>query len=231
MKAVSLLAISLSLFAGTTIAQESAVNSGKTTFGIRAGVNFQNIDGKNSSGQSLKFDMVPGFHLGLNAEMPLGKDFYFQPGLMFTTKGAKDNYMDMGQEVDQRINLSYLEVPLNLVYKPMLGSGKLILGFGPYVGFGMGGKVTFESGGMEEEFDVKFKSDVSASDDSEKAYFKPLDMGASILAGYEFSNRFSFQLNASLGLTKINPEYEGIPDTESSWKNVGFGVSLGYRFN
>jgi hypothetical protein len=51
-----------------------------------------------------------------------------------------------------------------------------------------------------------------------------------MIVGYEFGNKVSFQLNTQLGLTKINPEYEGVSNDNSSAKNTGFGISLGYRF-
>ena len=57
---------------------------------------------------------------------------------------------------------------------------------------------------------------------------KRFDAGANLLAGYEFSNRFSFQLNAGLGL--INMYNRPDDDNETTLKNTGFGVSLGYRF-
>jgi hypothetical protein len=44
------------------------------------------------------------------------------------------------------------------------------------------------------------------------------------------ANKLSVQLNAQLGMVKINPKIDGLGDDESSWKNTGFGVSLGYRF-
>ena len=50
-----------------------------------------------------------------------------------------------------------------------------------------------------------------------------------MLAGYEFNNKVSFQLNTQLGLTKINPEYEGSVNDKTAAKNTGFGFSLGYR--
>jgi hypothetical protein len=56
-----------------------------------------------------------------------------------------------------------------------------------------------------------------------------LDAGANMLAGYQFRNKISVQLNAQLGLTKINPEYEGAGNDKTSAKNTGFGFSLGYR--
>ncbi len=34
-----------------------------------------------------------------------------------------------------------MELPVHVVYKPQLGTGKLIVGFGPYVAYGITGKV------------------------------------------------------------------------------------------
>jgi hypothetical protein len=61
-------------------------------------------------------------------------------------------------------------------------------------------------------------------------YIKPVDAGANLLFGYEFSNKLSFQVNAQLGLTKINPQYDGVTNDKRSAKNTGFGLSAGYRF-
>jgi hypothetical protein len=55
-----------------------------TTVGIRAGVNFQNINGKNSSGTELKNDLLTGFNGGLNVEVPLSSGFYLQPGVLYS---------------------------------------------------------------------------------------------------------------------------------------------------
>jgi hypothetical protein len=57
-----------------------------------------------------------------------------------------------------------------------------------------------------------------------------MDAGANFLFGYEFANKVSFQLNAQLGLLKINPEYEGTTNDQTSAKNTGFGFSIGYKF-
>jgi hypothetical protein len=210
---------------------QKTTHSGGTTFGIRGGVNFQNINGKDQDGKKLSNDLVTRFNFGFNAEILVGTDFYFQPGLLFTTKGARNEQMILGQNIISTVNLSYLELPLNLIYKPALGTGRLLLGFGPYVALGIGGKVKHEEDGSNQQEDVKFKNTVKSSDANNVAYFKPLDAGANLLVGYEFNNRLSFQLNTQLGLTKINPEYEGVVDDKSSFKNTGFGVSLGYRFN
>lgn len=199
-------------------------STGATSFGIRAGVNFQNLNGKNGLGNKLENKLIPGFHVGVNADIPLATDFFIQPGVLFSTKGAKLN--NPGNEAT--FNLSYVEVPVNLLYKPAFGTGNLLLGFGPYAGYAISGKFKPENG---NDTDIKFQNTLSASDLQNKAFYsKRFDAGANFLAGYEFASKFSVQLNTQLGLIKINPDYEGFPDDKSSTKNTGFGLSLGYRF-
>jgi hypothetical protein len=195
----------------------------QTTFGLRAGVNFQNINGKEFDGSDVEGKLKTGFNIGVNAEVPVAPDFYLQPGVLFTTKGAKDKDDD-----DIKTNLSYIEVPINFVYKPTLGTGKLILGIGPYVAFAVGGKYNDQN---DKEHDIKFENEITAAEYLNHPYYaKRLDFGGNLLAGYEFSNKFSFQLNAQLGMVNINPEIEGVSNDKTKYKNTGFGVSLGYPF-
>lgn len=233
-KYMLLSALGLSLVATTVSAQTTQtqkVEAGGTTFGIRAGANWQNINGKDADGDRLDNKLVTRFHVGVNAEIPVAPDFYFQPGLLFSTKGARLEDIDLpGSDVESRLNLSYLELPLNFLYKPSLGSGKLIVGLGPYVAYGIGGKVKVDGPGDDANIDVKFKNEVNSSDDQNKVYYKPFDAGANFLFGYEFANRLSAQLNAQLGLLNINSKYKGIDEGDARSANTGFGVSLGYRF-
>lgn len=211
-------------------AQQPASHSGGTSFGLRAGVNFQNINGKDENGDKLENDILTGFNIGINAEIPLVPQFYLQPGVLFTTKGAKNKDVILGQTITGTINIAYVEIPINFLFKPQLGTGHLLLGFGPYVAFGVGGKAKYEGGGSSITQDIVFKKNVKTSDADNVFYVKPLDAGANMLLGYQFANKVSFQLNTQLGLTKINPTYEGVSNDQSSAKNTGFGLSLGYRF-
>lgn len=218
---ILVLTVSISTLAFFAKAQES------TTFGIRAGVNFQNINGKDQMDDKLENDLKTGFHVGVNAEVPVAPDFYLQPGVLFTTKGAK---IDEGG-IDYKVNISYIEVPINFLYKPVLGTGKLLLGIGPYVAFGIGGKLKDSDSDADE--DIKFEKEITqtqyVSAPSNYAYLKRFDAGGNLLFGYEMSNKVSVQLNAQLGLVNINPEIEGISNDNTKFKNTGFGVSLGYR--
>lgn len=216
-----LLGLTIVALALKTKAQETTT----TTFGVRAGVNFQNITGKDYLDDDLDNKIKTGFHVGVNAEIPVAAEFYVQPGVLFSTKGAANKDDD-----DIKWNLSYIEVPVNFLYKPMLGTGKLLLGIGPYIAFGIGGKFNDLNG---KEIDVKFENKISQSQaaDPDVIYARSIDAGGNLLAGYEFNHKFSAQLNAQLGLLKVNPEIEGLSGDKTKWKNTGFGISLGYRFN
>ena len=195
----------------------------QTTFGLRAGVNLQNINGKEYDGSDTDNKLKTGFNIGVNAEIPVAPDFYVQPGVLFTTKGAKSKDDD-----DIKINLSYIEVTINFLFKPTLGAGKLLLGVGPYIAFAIGGKYTDQN---DKDHTFKFKNEISAADYlTGNPYAKRIDAGGNLLAGYELSSKLSFQLNAQLGMVKINPKITGVSNDKTKYKNTGFGISIGYRF-
>lgn len=218
MKKIFLVFVAL-VAAATMIAQN------KVGIGLRAGVNFQNINGKYEDGDKMANRIITGLHGGIMAEIPVAVDFYIQPGVLYTQKGANlKSYEYMGQTWHGEVRAGYIEVPFNLLYKPVLGNGRLILGFGPYVAWGIGGEA--ETNGPT--YKVKFKKDVTAADINETPFiYKPLDAGANFFAGYQF-RKLSLQLNSQLGLTKINTSMDG-NESNASHKHTGFGLSLGYR--
>jgi hypothetical protein len=201
----------------------------KMSFGLKGGVNFQNLNGKDYKGDKLTNDMLIGYHAGVDVQIPIAPQFYFQPGLLYSMKGAKNTYTVTGTSYTSTTKISYIELPLNLVYKALLGKGYFMLGFGPYVGYGFGGKVLTEGGSTTSDHKIKFQNVVETTDDPTIPYYKALDVGGNIFAGYELASGLFFQFNTQLGMVKINPEYKILPDDKSSVKNTGFGLSLGYR--
>ncbi len=183
-------------------------------FGVLGGVNFQNINGKDNDGNKFENDLKPGFHAGVNAILGIAPEFYLQPGILFSTKGCKF------EDSDLKLNVSYLEIPLNFLYRGELGNGYVLVGFGPYLGFGLSGKLKTGEG---HSVDVEFSNEYSTGS---IVTMKRFDAGANVFAGYELSSGIFFQLNTQLGLLKINPEATG----KLTWKNTGFGLSAGYRF-
>jgi hypothetical protein len=178
-KLISIITI---LMLSVPLAIAQSTDNAKISFALLGGINFQNLNGKTSNGDKLTNDMMLGFHGGVNVQIPIATEFRFQPGLLFSTKGAK---LTNGSSA----KLSYIELPLNLVYKALLGNGKFMLGFGPYLGYAIS-----TSGGN----------------------FKAFDAGGNIFAGYELAGGLFFQFNTQLGMIDINdgdPAYKSIKNT------------------
>lgn len=223
-KQISLILIfTLSVF----LAEAQSGSGGKTSFAVLGGVNMQNLNGKDASGDKLENEMIIGYHAGVNIQMPVAPEFYFQPGLQFSAKGAKNT----DGLITNTYKLSYIEMPLNFVYKGQVGNGYFMLGFGPYVAYAIGGKVIYEGGSATVETDIEFKKEVESGDPLTTVYVKPFDAGANLFFGYELQAGLFLQLNTQLGLLNINPEDNRITgDNKSLVKNTGYGLSLGYRF-
>ncbi len=225
MKRIVLTASVLSAMILTASAQRTTTASMTkqtgTTVGIHAGANMFNINGKNAAGAELKNKLNTGFSAGLDVAIPLGGGSYLQPGVDFTQKGTET-------EGGIKTTLNYIDIPVNFVYKPVLGTGNLVLGFGPYVGFGLSGKVTNPDGTSTK---VVYRDEFDRTVPATTVQLRKSDAGANFLAGYEFANSLSLNLKAQLGLKDINPDMgnEGA-NNQTRFRNTGFGLSLGYRF-
>lgn len=213
MKKMKLIALAVALFAGVT-------GTFAQGFGVKGSFNFFNLTQENTSGSKIENKMIPTFDAGLFFEIPVAPEFYLRPELLFAQKGAKND----NKLLDFTAKLSYVELPVLFLYKGGLGNNHILLGFGPYVAMGVGGNVESKLIDMK----VKFKNDISDAGDL-AFYYKPIDFGGKVMAGYEFGNGLSVALNASLGLIDIEPKVSG-KDLDSFTKNNGFGLTLGYRF-
>ncbi len=211
--------------------------------GVKGSFNLVNMNFKVRDDKLEDFKIKPAFNAGLFAEFSIADEFYLRPELLFSAKGTTYKKTEdiplVGGEVKDvtKTSLKYIELPVYFLYKGDLGSGNVLVGAGPYFAFGIGGKTKEEittsgapigNGTVTDEWDVKFKGNVEDDDPIDAEYYKPLDIGFSIMAGYEFSSKLSANIFAQLGLTNLVPKYDGTkPD--ASAKNVGFGLSLGYR--
>lgn len=222
----NLLSIALTLVLSISLTIAQGQENPKTSFGILGGINFQNLNGKDYDGEKLSNDMIIGYHAGINLQIPIVPDFYFQPGLLYSTKGAKST----DGLIESTYNLSYIELPINLLYKSLLGNGYIMVGFGPYISYGIMGKAKHEGGGQSLESDIEFQNVVEVGDPLLTSYFKPFDAGGNIIVGYEMAGGLFLHLNTQFGMLNIYPEDKRFPDGKTEIRNTGFGVSLGYQF-
>jgi len=226
MKKTLLSLTALALIATASQAQDdNAKSSGATTFGVHAGVGMAKFNGDDEAGEKLDSKFAAKFNVGVDAQIPIATDFYIQPGLNFQSKGAK--FEDGSDEF--RLNLFYVDIPVSFVYKT--ASSHFFGGFGPYVGFGVGGKATTNVSGAED-VDIEFRNDITAAEllADDKVYFKRMDAGANVFLGYEFVNGLAVKVGTQIGLTNINTDIEGATADQSKTKNIGFGLTIGYRF-
>ena len=172
-----------------------AADSFAQGFGVKGSFNMFNLSEKDAQGDKVENKMLPVFDAGVFYEFGIAPEFYIRPELLFAQKGAKQELTEAKELI------SYLELPILFLYKGGLGDSHVLLGFGPYISYGIIGD--------------HFKNDK----------YKPLDFGGKLMAGYEFKGGISASLNTSYGLTDIEND-----DLDSSTKNVGFGLTLGYRF-
>ena len=224
MKARNILFLtSMMIVAHSITAQDGAQG---TTFGVIGGVNYFNLVGDDSVGDAVENDALLGFQGGVFMRIPLANQFYLQPGLLYVQKGAK-NESDLGKIT---YRLSYAELPINFLYKAQVGAGSILLGFGPYVAYGINGNVNVESGCVSLDNDIVFQNEVAVTDPLTNFYAKRVDAGANIFFGYELAGGLSVQFNAQLGMLDVNSDDNRVVDDKTSIRNTGFGISLGYGF-
>jgi hypothetical protein len=227
---LSSLAVALFMFVSLSI-------QAQTVFGVRAGVNLSSIGYVDESDDKQDTEAIPTFQIGITVDMPVATDFYLQPALLYSGKGFKqDGGWLAGSDNEFKAKVSYVELPVNLLYKPQLGTGNLLLGAGPYLAYGTGGK--WEAEGQlivgdivlsESEGDVIFKNDVKDGEFGNYLYGKPWDYGANVMLGYEFPQQFSVQLNAQFGIANLQPDIDG-RQPNGHIRNNSYGISVGYRF-
>ena len=177
------------------------------------------------------------FHAGVAAEIPLGKNWFLEPALLYFGNGAHivNNNVNPGggrSTEEFTLRLYYLRLPVNLLYKIKLGrSFHVIAGAGLYVSRGLWGtqkgydSPTYNGNAFRPppvqviDNNIKFTNDIYPSN----LTFNPYDFGYSFLAGLEWKH---LQLIPAIsnGLIKA---YTG---SGYNLKNSAFSISLAYKF-
>ena len=167
--------------------------------GAKVGTNISKIDGK-----SFKDEFRYGYHVGGFAEIGLGKNFVFQPEILYNqvSTTVDSSYRNIYQNVftkDQsKVKLNYLSIPLLLNYKLV---GPLYLQAGP-------------------QFGILLDQNKNLLQNGEDA-FKKGDF--SMLGGVQVKlSKFRVTGRYAVGLNNINDI-----DNKEKWKNQTVQLSLG----
>lgn len=177
----------------------------KLSFGLKGGVNstFYKYDSESPYADS---KMKAGGSAGGFLKYDFGKWFAVQTEIMvhYHNSEMKNKYTNEKSDLK-----SYdLELPVYGVFQFNLGEGKVLLGVGPYVGYGVSAKLD----GMD-----MYKKDFTG-----KAPMKQLNYGAAAMLGYDFGR---FQISTSY----ISQNGIGVIRKGSALTRQTFELGIGYK--
>ncbi|MDL2315138.1 PorT family protein, partial [Bacteroidales bacterium OttesenSCG-928-C19] len=163
------------------------------SFGVKAGGNLSKFYGEDGFDEGkMKF----GFQVGATVEYGFTDNLFLGSGLEFTTKGIRykrDLTFPSMVGTDNKATLKttqtpmYLQLPIHIGYKfNITDKINIILETGPYIAFGLGGKVKQSLDGTDRyDFDIDF-TDFFGDEESGRA--KRFDFGISNAIGTELGN-------------------------------------------
>lgn len=190
----SILSVAIATFLTIGIISAQHVN-----IGIKGGLNIYNIYNDNGTTNDVK----PGFNVGLLGHIHIARQWALQPEVVFSAQGAK---YSVG-ELDAKLNLNYINIPLLLQY--MFDNG-FRLEIGPQLGVLASATSIVENG---DDTDIK-------------SSFNTLEYGVGFGMSYvKPSTGFGVDLRYNLGLSNIN-ENDAIVST-----NRGIQIGLFYLFD
>jgi hypothetical protein len=134
-------------------------------------------------------------------------------------KGAKSEDPDYDSEA--KLTINYIEIPMNVLYRPTMQKIRFFLGAGPSVAFALSGKDKGKENGVPYSAKVKFGNNPDEDD------MKRLDLGANFLAGIETPGGFVVSFNYNLGLSNLAPGNDG-SGFDVKMRNRYFGLKAGY---
>jgi hypothetical protein len=196
--------------------------------GPEIGLNFSRFRTENLSAD---YEMKAGLKLGIILDMAIARQISFQPGLLFSQKGAQEKfaYSEGGYTYyeSDKYTINYLEIPINIQF--LLGRtpfGGFFIGGGPYVAFATGGKIkqsidqVAPGGLLVDQIDHSW--DLRVGDRAGYDDVKRSDVGINLNAGFMLRRGWLFRTNLGFGVSNILPgEHDNI-----SAKNFGVGLSV-----
>lgn len=187
----------------------SAAAQSRVSFGVRAGMNIDYQLYINEGITTLP-DKQLGFHVGAVSDIRLFADLYFEPGLMFSTKGSSTTHTGFGVSHER---LYYLEMPLLFSYfftvvPDVMG---VSLNVGPLMALGLWGQSVDFDGGKTNAFS--------------SSGHKRFDTGIRIGGALEFHQVY-LGLGYDVGMRNIAQKN----NPNGSIKNRNIMISAGYNF-
>ncbi|RZL44243.1 MAG: PorT family protein [Pedobacter sp.] len=206
----------------------SAVSFGQTKpvkVGFKAGITLPSISAVGGASaydgpEPLDYRMNTSFYIGGVVDLPLSKLFSIQPGLTLVNKGAKYTFVNRYNiNVDSfsgKLNLMYIEIPVNGIFSLELGKGEVFFGGGPYYAFAVDGHTKSTNTGSNK-YKVQFGEDKD---------YRRTDVGLNLLLGYKLNNGLNVHAGYGIGLKTITGGNVNFFQEKNKVLSFGFGLYL-----
>jgi opacity protein-like surface antigen len=188
------------------------------SFGVKAGLNFTNMNIKNSGDKDNDAKFKAGINAGAFADFELTDMLGAEVGMNFETKGSMKKFNE-GKTKDI-INVVYVTVPVDV----KLTFGSLYVLAGPYASVAVMGKTKIKAKGDDDNF--KESRDIEFGNEEGKSNMKRLDFGLGVGVGYELNDNLGVRAGYDLGLSNLEPG----GDKKNSMKNGSINISATYKF-
>ena len=184
------------------------------------------------------YGFLVGHHIGVAFELPLSNNMFFETGLLYTSKGGKNDAKATSTDFlgnsytiieKEEVNLKYFEIPLLFRLKFDVGRFQVYGNFGPYASVGMSGTIDYEAeyNYNGDKQTITDKGEIKWLWEQGSRGLMRLDIGMAYGVGVSYNN---FHLRGSFndGLTNIAGNTDNNYGYSHSIKNRGFRISLGY---
>jgi len=222
-----------------TVAMATSAFAQEFRVGATAGMEFSKISFLEDGVYEDNSDVMKskaGIKIGVIGECSFNDYIALAPELAFVQRGYKWESGDSDEWTKLKININYLQIPINVKGIYPISDDFKIFGFtGYYVGFALSGKRSWKHQykGEKETDSEKLKFGSKGSNEnasSDEDYFgddyKRLDFGLNFGVGAEFKG-FFLKTQYNLGLKNLIP----VPEIGERETNRNFGISVGYMFS
>lgn len=189
--------------------------SQSSRFGVKAGLNMSNMTLENSDDSNLKF----GLHAGVFNKIAITDRFAIQPELLYSSKGLKNEYDNVGADGEVKFNLNYIDLPVKLVFNL---AEDFTFQFGPYVGY-------LVNANVDTDAEVLGFFDVDSQDNLDRDKFNALDFGLTGGLGFDF-DPLVVGFNYNLGLSQVAKDGEATAVMLGDARNTVIQIYAGILF-
>lgn len=223
-------------------------------FGVKGGMNMSSFNKFTLQDYYTDVSIRFAYHAGIFTEIPISALLSVQPELLFSSKGTRykiyntftlsgtTGYSHKSYMLNLKYKPCYIELPVYLKAGFEAGVGKIIVGIGPYIAYGVCGKLKTDVGislysgkpPLNPTNTIKEKKDVFEPGEIEiplyNSHLKRFDAGFAGYVGYELNSKISFTVGFQKGLANIDNFDEKRDQISEKLKNKTLALSVEYKF-